>query len=482
MIKFRSDKSSLVLNNPLIERYRYSVMRPSQLWIYVAIYVIVLALILFINYSIYRYQQVFPGQTDAYRSVFYQFMLFQVLTLVFWGAFNTYSAISSEIHGNSYDFFRMLPLRAYQKATGILLGKNLVVLLFSAINLVFFLLFGILGRVNIVLQGQFIVLLAALALLANSMSLLSSVYSVKGKRRYSPVVLVVLAFFILPSLFNASFISMQTENLEGHLAPFFNINIPILLLVSLIAFYFSIWAIKGVARKFNREREPMFTRGGAILFSLGYEIIILGLFSPRILEIKEMISGFWIATLLPVLPILTCSLRSYDNYLEVCGADKARGRSSIGRMAFMLFDSNVSLGIGLLIIWAAFCVGTAIWHGLMLIPILANIVVLFSFLMVLMLLAEIWKVYQPFFQKIGILCLFLAGLYLFLPLILAAVMNEDAIFRFCLIGYFGEAIIDNNTAHIVDMSVLLINFLLCALLGLLVLRQYAGIVKVRRRM
>ncbi len=482
MTKFRSDKSSLVLNNPLIERYRYSVMRPSQLWIYVAIYVTVVALILFINYSIYRYQETFYSETHAYRSVFYQFMVFQVLTLVFWGVFNTYSAISSEIYGNSYDFFRMLPLGAYQKATGILLGKNLLVLLFSAINLVFFLLFGILGRVNIVLQGQFIVLLAALALLANSMALLSSVYSVKGKRRFSPAALIFIAVFIVPQFLSGFFAATGTDNLQEFLVPFFNINIPILLLFSLIAFYFSIWAIKGTTRKFSREREPMFTRGGAILFSLGYEVIILGLFSPRFLENKEMISGFWIATLLPVLPILLWSLRSYDNYLEVCGTDKARGRSSIGRMAFMLFGSNVSLGIGLLIIWAAFCVGTAIWQGFMLIPIFANIVVLFSFLMVLMLLAEIWKVYQPFFQKIGILCLFLAGLYLFLPLILAQVMKEDLIFRYCLIGYFGEAIIDKNTAHIIDISVLLVNVMLCALLGLLVLRQYAGIVKVRRRM
>jgi hypothetical protein len=447
-------------------------------------YVVIVALILFINYSIYRYQEIYYSKAHACQSIFCQFLTFQVLILVFLGAFNSYSAISAEVAGNSYDFFRMLPLGAYQKATGILLGKNLVVLLFSAINFIFLLLFGIFGRVNIVLQLQLVVLLVSLALLANLTALLSSTYSLKGKRKSSPVVMVLLfALFVVPQIAHGVYLLfLKVEEVQASLIPFFNIKIPILLLISLIALYLSIWAIKGVARKFNREREPLFTRSGAMLFLLGFEIIMLGLFSPHFLGTRESAVFFWLVTLLPILPVLLGSLRSYDNYIEVCRPNKIHDMSNIGRIVFAMLDSNVSLGIGLLLIWTAFCIGTVIWQGFMLIPILANIVILFSFLMVFVLLAELWVVFKPFYNKIGLLTIFFAGLYLILPLALGAVMKEDAIFRYCLIGYFGEAIVDNNLAHIIDMSVLLVNVLFCGLLELLILRQYAGIVMVRQRM
>jgi hypothetical protein len=461
-------------------------MRPSQLWIYVAIYVTLVALMLFINYSLYQYQQVFSSQADAYRSIFYQFLVFQVLILVLCGAFNTYSAINAEIYGNSYDFFRMLPLGAYQKATGILLGKNLVILLFSAINFVFFLLFGILGKVNIVLQGQFIVLLAALTLFTNSVALLSSVYSVKGKRRSNPVVLVILfSLFVVPYIMNAVyFLSTEGEDLHTYLVTFFNIKIPILLLISFIALYFSIWVIKGVARKFNREREPLFTRGGAVLFMLGLEVITLGLFYSTLLVTIKTVIPFWLINLFAVWPILLGSLRDYDNYLELSGARKARGRSDFGRAVILMLDSNVSLGIGLLLIWSVFFIGTSAYHDLVLIQVFVKLIIMFSFFMVLLLIAEIWVVYKPFYGKIGLFCLFLAGLYVFLPLILAGVMDNDAIAHYSPIGYFvGDVLFFEyeGARVLVDISVLLLNILFSTLLLVLVLKQYAGIIIVRQQ-
>jgi hypothetical protein len=38
-----------MFNNPLILRYRYSVMRPRQFWVYITMYILAITLLLLIN-------------------------------------------------------------------------------------------------------------------------------------------------------------------------------------------------------------------------------------------------------------------------------------------------------------------------------------------------------------------------------------------------------------------------------------------------
>ena len=185
-----------IFSNPLIQRYRYSVLRPKQLWIYATVYISIILLIIFINYSGYKYQTLsFSGDiTVFYRSLYYQFLTFQVMLLFFWSAYNSGSAIKEEILNKSFDFFRMLPLPAHKKALGILVGKNLLVLLFGFINLVFLIYFGLAGEININLQGQILLALISTAILANLASLLTSINPAK-KGKSSGTGLILLALF-----------------------------------------------------------------------------------------------------------------------------------------------------------------------------------------------------------------------------------------------------------------------------------------------
>jgi len=173
----------VILNNALIRRYRYSLMRPRQLWVYITIYVSVVALILFINYTAYKYQEILSQYTSFFTSVCYQFLVFQTLLLCLVGARNSGAAIKEEVIGKSYDFFRMLPISAGRKTVGILVGKNLVVILLGAVNFVLIIIFGLLGDVSGSLLKQGFFSLVSMAILANSLALLASINPKSQRKR-----------------------------------------------------------------------------------------------------------------------------------------------------------------------------------------------------------------------------------------------------------------------------------------------------------
>ena len=98
-----------MFNNPLIERFRYSLMRPRQFGIYVCIYVTVALLMLLITLGAYRSPDGINIEGMS-RSLFGQFLVLQVLVLWIWSSINVASAIRDERKDKSYDFFRLLPL------------------------------------------------------------------------------------------------------------------------------------------------------------------------------------------------------------------------------------------------------------------------------------------------------------------------------------------------------------------------------------
>ena len=290
-----------MVSNPLIQRYRYSTLRPKQFWIYVTIYISISLLIVLINYSGYKYQTFFKDITEFYKSLYYQFLTFQVIILFIWSAYNSSSVIKEEILNKSFDFFRMLPLPAHKKALGILIGKNLVVLLFAAINLVLLIYFGLAGEININLQAQILLILISTTIFANLISLLLSINPAK-KSKSSGIVLILLAvFFLVPMMINAIAALSSVDELEHYTVYLFKIKIPILLLISFIALYLSCWIFKGILRRFTYEQKPLFTRKGALLFSLGYIFILVGLYYTYIpKEGPELIYSYWLITLIPI--------------------------------------------------------------------------------------------------------------------------------------------------------------------------------------
>jgi hypothetical protein len=406
--------------------------------------------------------------------------------LFIWSAYNSGSAIKEEILNKSFDFFRMLPLPAHKKALGILIGKNLLVLLFGAINLVFLTYFGLAGKININLQGQILLMLISITILANLTSLLSSINPAK-KSKSSGIVLILLAiFFLVPMMINAVVALSSINELQNYPVYFFKVKIPILLLISFIALYFCCWFFKGILRRFTHEQEPLFTRKGALLFLLGYIFMVIGLYYIYIpKEGTEVIYSYWLITLVPILLILLGSLRKLDNYIEY--SRDFQGKPTSGKTSIfpMLMYSNLSLAIALFAIWAVSSIGItffADYADMKFLSSLYSIFILLTCYLFLVLLLELYVVYMPVSNKIGLLLGFIVILYLILPLILSGIFESDIIYLYSPAGFIASLFDDSNTNITIKTTFCLMNVLFCVFPALLVWKRYNFILAQRQKM
>ncbi len=475
----------MILNNPLIRRYRYSLMRPRQLWIYITIYIAIISLILFINYTAYQYQEWFGNQARFFKVVCYQFLILQVVFLCLLAASNSGSAIRDEITGKSYDFFRILPISAGKKAVGILVGKNLVLLLLSGVNFLLLIIFGILGQVSGVFLGQSFLALLSVALLANSLALLSSIKPVSIKKKNHIAIFIVLCFFFVLFIIRPAIKAFtKISELENITEKFYTIELPVLILISLVAFYFSCWVIKGILRRFTREDEPLFTRMGAYIFMLGFEFVLFGLFYEFLTEGAQKTNYlYWLISLLPVLLVPIWSLRSFDRYLEHSGLIQSKSAGNKNLVSGFLLYSNLLPVLVLFAIWTAGAIVTALMTEQELLYNLYYIVILFSFYLFLMLLLELYVVYKPVSDKIGLLLSFIAIVYLFLPLILSGILDNKEVYLYSLLGFYTRVFFYESAPGISTITrIWLINAVLCIIPIILIWTRYKHILAARQNM
>lgn len=469
----------------MIRRYRYSLMRPRQLWIYITIYIAIISLILFINYTAYQYQEWFGNQARFFKVVCYQFLILQVVFLCLLAASNSGSAIRDEITGKSYDFFRILPISAGKKAVGILVGKNLVLLLLSGVNFLLLIIFGILGQVSGVFLGQSFLALLSVALLANSLALLSSIKPVSIKKKNHIAIFIVLCFFFVLFIIRPAIKAFtKISELENITEKFYTIELPVLILISLVAFYFSCWVIKGILRRFTREDEPLFTRMGAYIFMLGFEFVLFGLFYEFLTEGAQKTNYlYWLISLLPVLLVPIWSLRSFDRYLEHSGLIQSKSAGNKNLVSGFLLYSNLLPVLVLFAIWTAGAIVTALMTEQELLYNLYYIVILFSFYLFLMLLLELYVVYKPVSDKIGLLLSFIAIVYLFLPLILSGILDNKEVYLYSLLGFYTRVFFYESAPGISTITrIWLINAVLCIIPIILIWTRYKHILAARQNM
>jgi len=475
----------VILNNPLIRRYRYSLMRPRQLWIYITIYIAVIALIVFINYTAYQYQEWFGNQIRFFKSLYYQFLILQIIVLCILAMINSSSAIKDEVTGKSYDFFRMLPISAGKKAAGILIGKNLVVLLLAGVNFLLLIILGMLGRINGVLLGQYFLALISVAVLTNSVALLSSINPVSAKKKNHIVLFIVLGFIFVPFVISSIGIAIRKINIfENVTGKFYTIELPVLILISLVAIYFSCWAVKGILRRFTREDEPLFNRMGAYLFMLGFELVLFGLFYEHLKEGAQKTNYlYWLISLLPVLLVPIWSLRSFDKYLEHSGLIQSKSAGNKNLVSGFLLYSNLLPVLVLFAIWTAGSIVTALMTEQELLYNLYYIVILFSFYLFLMLLLELYVVYIPVSNKIGLLLSFITIVYLFIPLILSGVLGSKEVYLYSLLGFCARVLSSKSApGFLTQTGILLVNVALCIIPTMLVWKRYKHILAARQKM
>jgi len=463
-----------MFSNPLIQRYRYSVMRPRQLWIYATIYAIIIFLLLMLNSA--------AGNTA--KDIYIQFLVFQVLILFVWTAYNSGSAIGEEIADNSYDFFRMLPLSAHQKTGGIIIGKNLVSGLFAAINFILLLLLGMAGKVRFSLLYQTVLILIAGTLVINLTSLLFSI-NVKKRNSNSRVAIILLVIITAPFLIGATAALCDEEISESTAVRFYQTRIPVLLFITMIFLYLSGWAYQGILRRFTKEKEPLFSGKGAILFAVGSELILLGLYFAYLTgraRYTMTYLSFWAMSLFVILWVAGGASRTFDKYFE--NSQFIKIQSGSGRKSLLSFirHCNLSLAIVLFVVWSVFAIGAALKAKVAPVQWGYMLFILFCSYMLLLLLLELWLIYRNDSEKIGILLGFLAILYLILPPILSGVLESELVAVISPLGLIGYMLENKHISLIMLNTVAIIHILLCVFPVLFIGKRYKEIIEVRQMM
>lgn len=470
-----------MLTNPLIQRYRYSVLRPRQFWLYQVIYFGIIGLIILINLLIFfNYRK---SGSKLFKSMYYQILTFEILILWFWGSYNSGTAIRNELQRKTYDFFKMMPVSAYRKAVGILIGTNLVPLLFGAYNLLLLIIFGFLGKLNFRLQIYIFFVILSITILLNTISLLSSVRTEQRHVQTSATALILLGLIFAP-LAIGGVVSLSESGLLISSIRFYFLQVPALPMIAFTCLYFCFWSFEGIIRKFNFERRPLFTYASALWFMVGYSILVCGFFWAYLAETGiTALYPLRLITLIPLLLIPFGAAKTYDMYLEGLRLSKVSG--SDGHMIWKLFrNSNLFLWLSLFVIWALFSIGMGFKSCASPLTLMPSILLMFSFILFFSLLFELHTIYQPVYAKIKYLLGFFALIYFLLPFILAATLNNEMLILYSPAGYMIHLMYQatENKSMGFPTGVLVLNFLLCIIsLGLIWLK-YVQVIGVRQKM
>lgn len=433
-----------MFNNPLIKRFRCGSMRPKQVLIYSGIYICVVFLIVLLNYLYYvdyvtSYWRSNIGSLDTFARTTYGFLLaVQVFMCWFWCTNNSGLAIRNEITRNSYDFFSLLPLSACQKVVGILIGTNLLPLLFAAINCALLVLFGSLGNLAIAAQANVLLTTFSVAVLLNTIFLLSSLSMKATKQLASPALplLIFCFFFLLPGLLLLS--EKSLDSLLAMTTIFYGARISTLHLVSFVCLYHSAWAFLGILRKIDNPEKSLFSDQGALLFFIGFEHLVTGFCWPFLRHgaIKAVFAN-WAITLVMLFSIACGTTRTFADYFDRARALRLPAEPSARGVFRLLAISNTWRSLYLAAVWVMFSICVLAVAGWWWLPnFLWHVLILPTFFFFLTSLLDIHSLYQASYEKIKPAIGFVIFLYLFLPLMLAPITGEH-VAAFSVFGYFG---------------------------------------------
>lgn len=434
-----------MFNNPLIKRFRCGSMRPKQAWIYTGIYICVVFLIVLLNY-LYRVDHVtfnwrwngVPLDILVFARTTYGFLLaVQLFICWIWSSNNSGAAIRNEIMRNSYDFFALLPLSTCQKAVGILIGTNLLPLLFAAINCALLVLFGSLGNLAIAAQANILLATFSVAVLLNTIFLLSSLSMKAKKQLTSPALplLIFCFFFLSPALSLVS--GKSLDSLVAMTTVFYDARISTLHLVSFVCLYASAWAFLGSLRKIDNPEKSLFSDQGALLFFIGFELLVTGFCWPFLRHgAVEAVFANWAITLVMLFLIACGTTRTFADYFDRARALRLPTESSARDIFRLWAISNTWKSLYLAAVWVVFSICVLAVAGWWLPNLLWHVLILPTFFFFLTSLLDIHSLYQASYEKIKLALGFVAFLYLFLPLMLAPITGAN-VFAFSVFGYFG---------------------------------------------
>jgi hypothetical protein len=477
----------IMSNNPLIYRYRCSNLRKGQLAVFLLIYLVVAALILFFNLSAYYTIDHFMTENQAAKTfnstiqnIFYQFLFLELILLIFWGGLNTAGVISEERKNHAYDFFRLLPLSPIQKVIGVIVGRNLAVLIIAVLNLIPIILMALLCKMPIMLVFQLLLVTFFLGVAINGLALLSSLENSAGKVGQVNTVAVVFLFFLLsPFIFQMMELIATTKNLQSLTWPFFKMQVPVLVVVSILALYVFIWSIVGALRRFTHENEPLFTFKGGLLCFVLFEIILLDFFVGHNYKEKHIELLFLFFSFIPLVSIYWKSQKGIHHYQEELSR---LGRSGVTHSKIyqtFITHCNLTLGFLLFLAWIACTLFLAFINQMDIVVQLKFVLPLFAYFVFFWMLMEIGVLYRTDLSRIGLLLWFVAIVITIIPVMISLQFDVEWISLLSPLGLFTMF---GKSADLLSDSlvlVLTINLLTMVVPVWLVGKKYKELLKLR---
>jgi len=447
-------------SNPLIERYLFSILRPSRLYTSIILYIGLLMVIFIINLTI-SIAGHYDNASQLCRSIFVQFTVFQAVVFWLWIPNNCFAAIRDEVTEKSYDFFKMLPLSASQKTWGILVGKNAAALAVGAVNFIIMLFVVPLSAISIWFFIQLFVLIITSSLLAASLMLLVSLNSTHKKKTNSNMAVIIPIVFVGPWLFGFIANIFRNNELESATGKFFVFSLPLLTLLSCLTIYFTAWTLKGLSRKFNKENEPLMNGTGALLFFAGAQVVTLGLFWNT-LDSTVGFCGFLTTSASVLFTVPLFSMLKLEHYLEILGAQSASSNRN-QLTASLLKNSNISLDLLLMAVWIGFAAAAAI---ISVSPFITHLLGTIAMLFLIVLLGSLLKEIYCLFRFSLFLVLFVSAVIIVVPMVLGAVFESKTISWFSPLGFFV-----NMTSGFVPSAALFYG-VLCIIPAMFVIQKY----------
>ena len=466
--------------NPLIERYRFSLLRPATFWIHITMYATIVGLILLINAAIYKVSG--DGDPQPYLSgLFAQFLILEIIILWVWASYNAGAALPGEITNRSYDFFKALPLAAHQKAAGIVVGTNLLVYLLGLFTCGALLVLGRLARIEITLQGQILFVVASVTLLFNAAALLGSIQPQKKPRRQTNplVAMFMLMFFILPMGIQGIAACTQ-HDIASVRVRFYGAEAPVLIVIALTVLYFSAWTVTGLLRKFTHEREPLFSPGGAFLFVFGFLAVAMGFLQPYLEPGNDTIVAIgWLVFFAPLVFVPGGALKDLNHYIE--HARSVQGRPAAVRWIALARYSNVALGLVLFATWAVFAFAAGLAANLPVARLVPHLVVLMSFYAFYLLLGELYVLVSGASPAVKYLLVLVGLLEIILPFVFSPLIGHGTLIFFGPLGYATNVFCVPGLGPVLP-RVLLFNLGLMLVPAGLIAARYRRILKLRQEM
>ena len=360
-----------LLRNPLTRRYGFSLLRRWNLIATLGIYFSLLATINFLSLLyVFRLGGVSSLGVPLIAETALPWIA-GLAVLILWAmASNAPSAVlTNQYATGARMFFDLLPLSGKRKAWGLLIGANLLYYPLAILTLFIGTQYALIAGVKLASVLTLLFLVIGLGAFLNTMSLLAStsasarmaqMKTSKGKSaNVSPGVAMILVASLvgLPAMLAVASSFENADAAAEYAVPFFAWNVPLLLLLAVIAFVLACWCFAGAARQLGPLPVPLFSRFGAVWFLVLSEFVALGFFWKGMVEQRHpeqyAAMPFLLSIAAAFLVGVGGSRRSRDIY-EAIHAGAASGKTPVRRVMDIVLESNSALFACLIAVWLAF--------------------------------------------------------------------------------------------------------------------------------